>query len=142
MNQDELIERFKSAFHELYPGVEMGLREIYAPSIVFEDPAHRVEGVVALEAYFDKLNAGLVTGRFQFAPAVVSEGCAALPWRMTLNVRRPKLVVEVDGISHLTFDQGRITHQRDYFDLGQLLYERIPILGGIVRAIRRRFAAA
>lgn len=142
MSHDELIERFKSAFNELHPGVEMGLRQIYAPSIIFEDPAHRVEGLDALEAYFENLNAGLVTGRFEFAPATVTPGSAFLPWRMTLNLRRPKLLIEVDGISHLIFDQGQITHQRDYFDLGQLLYERIPILGAVVRAIRRRFASA
>ena len=37
--------------------------------------------------------------------------------------------------------EGTITHQRDYFDLGQLLYEQMPILGFIVRAVRKKFAA-
>lgn len=142
MSEETLIERFQQAFSDLHPGADMGLSKIYAPEIVFDDPAHHVEGLDSLKLYFEQLDAGLLSGRFEFDAALATELGAALPWRMVLALRCPKLVIEVDGISHLSFGHGLVTRQRDYFELGQLLYEQVPILGAVVRSIRRWFAAA
>jgi len=31
-----------------------------------------------------------------------------------------------------------VTYHRDYFDLGALIYERVPVLGGLIRGIKGR----
>ena len=138
-----VLDRFQSTFRELGRGVDMQLGALYAPSIVFEDPAHRIEGIDALRAYFDRLNAGLVVGRFAFGEATLGADRVAVPWTMSLELRRPHLELEVDGLSELVVDVAteRVQRQRDYFDLGQLLYEPVPVLGSLVRLIKRRFAA-
>ncbi|HDY7901818.1 TPA: nuclear transport factor 2 family protein, partial [Vibrio vulnificus] len=46
--------------------------------------------------------------------------------------------VEVKGVSHLKFEAGKVIYHRDYFDLGEMLYENLPLLGGIIRAIKQR----
>ncbi|MBW6508769.1 MAG: hypothetical protein K0A94_04400, partial [Desulfuromonadales bacterium] len=63
-----------------------------------------------------------------------------------MHLRHPRLnrgaEVEVPGISYLHIAaDGRVDEHRDYFDLGALLYERLPLLGPLVRAVKRRFAA-
>jgi len=157
---DDLVGRFQATFSRLGPGVDMRLGEIYAESIVFADPAHEIQGLEALSAYFDRLNSGLREGRFHFGLPVVGPLAATLPWTMALHLRRPAIRVEVAGISHLEFSGGefsgsepgasepghevaglRVQRQRDYFDLGALLYEQVPVLGSLIRAIKRRFAA-
>jgi len=42
-------------------------------------------------------------------------------------------------VSHLRFlDDGRVNDHRDYFDMGEFIYERVPVLGRIIRAIKNR----
>jgi hypothetical protein len=46
--------------------------------------------------------------------------------------------VAVEGISQLVIREGRVLSHRDYFDIGQLLYENLPLLGGVIRWIRNQ----
>ncbi|HGP4674712.1 TPA: nuclear transport factor 2 family protein, partial [Vibrio cholerae O1] len=38
----------------------------------------------------------------------------------------------------LHFAEGKVTYHRDYFDMGEMLYEQLPVLGQVIRAIKRR----
>lgn len=42
-----------------------------------------------------------------------------------------------EGVSHLHFAEGKVTYHRDYFDM-EMLYEQLPVLGQVIRAIKRR----
>jgi hypothetical protein len=46
--------------------------------------------------------------------------------------------IRVDGSSFLKTRHGKIYYHRDYFDLGAMVYENLPILGRIIRSIRLR----
>jgi steroid delta-isomerase len=37
-------------------------------------------------------------------------------------------------------DQGLITLHRDYWDAAQQVYEKVPLLGAVLRLIRRKLA--
>jgi hypothetical protein len=42
-------------------------------------------------------------------------------------------------MSYLQFDKaGKVRYHRDYFDLGAMLYEHLPLLGSLVKTIKRR----
>ena len=38
-------------------------------------------------------------------------------------------------------DDGRITLHRDYWDAAEELYEKLPVIGTLMRWLRRRLAA-
>jgi steroid Delta-isomerase len=45
-------------------------------------------------------------------------------------------------MSELTFDSdGKVARHIDYWDAGKHFYEKLPLLGALLRAIRRRVAA-
>ena len=47
------------------------------------------------------------------------------------------------GGSHLRFDaQGRIALHRDYWDAAEELYEKLPVLGALMRWLKRQRATA
>jgi hypothetical protein len=49
----------------------------------------------------------------------------------------------VRGGSHLRLDgAGRITMHRDYWDAAEELYEKLPVVGGLMRWLKGRVAAA
>lgn len=133
------VERFQRMFALLHPDERMPLDDVYAPGIVFEDPLHRLEGIDALRRYFGRLNAGLIEGRFAFEEPLHGTDAAMLPWTMRLTLRHIKQPLVVPGCSHLRFGT-RITHQRDYFDAGALVYEHVPLLGSVIRQIKARIS--
>jgi hypothetical protein len=126
---------FRRVFSFLTPDHEMPLEELYAPDIRFEDPIHQLEGLEQVRHYFARLNAGLVTGEWRFGDGLIGETAAMLPWTMHLKLRQLRNPVVVAGCSHLRY-HVKVTHHRDYFDVGALVYEQVPLLGTIVRRIK------
>ena len=45
----------------------------------------------------------------------------------------------VRGCSHLVLDaSGRIAMHRDYWDVAEEMYEKIPVLGALMRWLKKR----
>jgi limonene-1,2-epoxide hydrolase len=135
----ELLVRFQEVFQELRHDRLALLDEVYANDIVFEDPLHRVEGLAALRAYFERMYEGVESIGFEFGDVIEAPGQAMLTWTMRMTHRRLRAGEELalPGATHIRFGE-KVHYHRDYFDAGALLYERLPVLGGIVRAIRKR----
>jgi hypothetical protein len=66
-------------------------------------------------------------------------GSAMLSWVMHMRHARlkPNETLALPGASVIRFRE-RVHYHRDYFDAGALIYERLPVVGGLVRAIRAR----
>lgn len=135
LEDDHPVAVFRRIFTTLAPDREMPLDELYTPEIKFQDPLHQLEGLEQVRQYFARLNAGLVVGQFSFGEALIGETSAMVPWTMHLTPQRLRQPISIDGCSHLRFRQ-KVTHHRDYFDVGALVYEQIPLLGPIVRRIK------
>ncbi|MEX3073470.1 nuclear transport factor 2 family protein [Vibrio alginolyticus] len=116
------------------------LEEIYHPDVVFEDAAHRLEGRAALYDYFQSLYANVNRCDFVIDEQQQVGDTGFLTWRMELQ--HPKLQngapILVNGASHLKFSQGQVIYHRDYFDLGEMLYENLPLLGSVIRLVKQR----
>ncbi|MCZ4371026.1 nuclear transport factor 2 family protein [Vibrio diazotrophicus] len=116
------------------------LPEVYHKHVVFEDAAHRIEGLEALQSYFANLYENVERCEFSIAEQHQSNDNGFITW--TMHLQHPKLSggnpIDVNGMSHLKFADGKVISHRDYFDLGEMLYEHIPLLGGIIRSIKRR----
>ncbi|SHG18605.1 nuclear transport factor 2 family protein [Vibrio gazogenes] len=116
------------------------LNDIYHDEIVFEDAAHRIEGVTSLSDYFINLYQNVERCNFTIHEQHPTDNGGFLIW--TMHLQHPKLrqgqLVNVRGVTHLRFQDGKVIYHRDYFDLGEMLYEQLPILGRVVRWIKRR----
>lgn len=141
MNPRSRVESFQERFNSLGPGRLAVLDELYSPDVVFEDPIHRIEGLEPLREYFARMYEGVAECRFVFEPPIVEGDRASLAWTMELRHRRfrPKETLRLPGCSRIRFESGgeRAEYHRDYFDLGAMLYERVPALGAIVKRIKR-----
>ncbi|WP_038181772.1 nuclear transport factor 2 family protein [Vibrio rhizosphaerae] len=115
------------------------LHDIYHDEIVFEDAAHRMKGLSALSDYFTNLYQNVERCNFTIHEQHPTDNGGFLTW--TMHLQHPKLdrgqLVNVQGISHLRFQDNKVIYQRDYFDLGEMLYEQLPLLGRVIRWIKR-----
>lgn len=141
---DESLARFVALYQQLSRDELHRLPEVYANEVVFTDPAHRIEGLAALTDYFAALYQRLAYCRFVITSQLQQGRQAWLGWTMTFS--HPRLrggaPVTVEGATRLEFDEaGKVCLHRDYFDLGAMLYEQLPLLGSVVRTIKMRLGA-
>ncbi|WP_417877094.1 nuclear transport factor 2 family protein [Vibrio sp.] len=116
------------------------LEEVYHPDVVFEDAAHRLEGRIALYRYFQSLYTNVIRCDFDIHEHQQVGESGFITWSMELL--HPKLQngspITVNGASHLKFSDGQVIYHRDYFDLGEMLYENLPLLGAVVKMVKQR----
>ncbi|MEJ2026505.1 MAG: hypothetical protein P8X52_03290, partial [Limibacillus sp.] len=63
-----------------------------------------------------------------------------LGWRFEGRTKSGNPLV-FDGVSEIEFDeQGRVTRHRDHWDAAGTVYEGVPLLGGLLRAIKKRLS--
>lgn len=132
------LEDFRALFNKLDKGNLDKLADLYSEDIRFQDPLGTVNGLDELTQYFAGAYANVVDCRFEFGEALVQGESAALPWVMHLRHKRIRKgrEVQVQGISHLRIRDGRVYYHRDYFDAGEMLYENLPVIGGVIRWIK------
>lgn len=137
-----LIHGFKDFYRDLCQADMAQLDQFYAADLVFVDPVHQVRGLLAYQDYCASLAEGLKACRFDYLDELVGERSAYIKWNM--HFRHPKLggrLVTVRGVSHLQFDEQIYFHE-DVYDLGAMLYEQLPLLGGATRWLKRRLSVS
>ncbi|MEX0603436.1 MAG: nuclear transport factor 2 family protein [Marinobacter sp.] len=137
-----VVERFKTLFNQMSSNDLGSMSEVYHPEVTFTDPFVTVQGVDALEEYFNGAYENVIECYFEFSDPISSGDNVCLPWVMKLRhkrIRRGELIA-VDGITRLHLEDGLVKTHRDYFDAGQLLYENLPVLGSAVRWLRKHAA--
>ncbi len=138
------LDTFLTTFNRLDKTSLSLLDIIYHPDIRFVDPAHTLNGLPALREYFSSLYENVRSIRFAFDPPIQSDSRAVVTW--TLHMVHPRLAkgrpVAVEGCSCLTFaSDGRVIRHRDYFDLGAMIYEHLPLVGSLIRTVKTRLGS-
>ncbi|MES2821064.1 MAG: nuclear transport factor 2 family protein [Pseudomonadota bacterium] len=139
---NDFLRRFAYAFAALDAHNLDRLGELYSDDALFIDPLHEIRGITAMRQYFGELYANVSGLRFDFHGFdPVRKGEGYLRWNM--RYRHPRLnggkEIQVRGCSHLLW-HGKVHYHHDYFDAGALLYEQVPVLGGIIRWLKGRLA--
>lgn len=134
------LNNFVSIYQQLNTSNLHLLNDIYDDNIVFIDPIHKINGLPALLAYFENLYTNLIFCEFSINNIVEQGNEAAIYWKMTFS--HPKLgnakSICVHGHSHIMGKDNKVVFHRDYFDLGSMLYEHLPIFGKITQWFKKR----
>ena len=131
-------------FETLTPQSLERLGAFYTEDAGFKDPFNQVQGLGAIEQVYRHMFDTLDAPRFVIRQSVSDGQQCFLSWEFKFRFRRWHRDVEqtVRGASHLLLGiDGRIRIHRDYWDAAEELYEKLPLLGGPVRWLRRRAAA-
>lgn len=137
---DLALDRLVDFYQTLQPAALCRLGELYAPGAFFKDPFNEVTGVPAIERIFRHMFAQVADPRFVVTTRLRDGGQAMLAWTFAFGHEPRRITVR--GVSHLVFDaQGRVVRHRDYWDPAEELYARLPLIGPLMRWLRRRLAA-
>ena len=141
MSGDDL-GRVRAFFESISPQTVQRIDEIYAVDAWFKDPFNEVRGVESIRCIFEHMFEQVDSPRFVVREVLAEGDGAFLTWDFVFRNRRLGDGQQViHGASHLRFDaDGRVNYHRDYWDAAEELYEKIPFLGGLMRALKRRAA--
>ena len=131
-------------FENLTPQSLARIDGIYGPGARFRDPFSEVEGVDAISRIFEHMFERLDSPRFVVLDRLADGDQAFLTWDFEFRFRgsRRAGLERIHGSTHLRFDpDGRIAVHRDYWDAAEELYGKLPVLGGLMRWLRRRAAS-
>ena len=135
------IGRFVDVYQTLRPESLQRIRDVYAEDAWFKDPFNDVHGADEIERIFAHMFDVLTSPRFVIRNTVVEGDTAFLTWDFTFHMKKWKPLVEqhIHGASHVRFDvEGRANYHRDYWDAAEELYEKLPVIGWVIRGLRRR----
>ncbi len=138
------LERSKEFFDKLSSSNLHLVDEFYDKNTVFQDPVHQLKGSQAVKAYYAGLYKNVESIRFEYGKSIESGDVVSLTWRMYLKAPAiDSKGITVDGVSLITFGgpEGKAIEHRDYFDMGEFIYERLPILKSIIKYIKGRLSS-
>ncbi|MFT3692558.1 MAG: nuclear transport factor 2 family protein [Kofleriaceae bacterium] len=127
MTTAEALARFRDFYDTFGEAWLPRLEEIYAPGFYVEDPFKKFDGDFGeLRAYFTRVTK---LKDSKFVVEDIASGSDGHYVRWTWTWKRA-----VPGVTHLRLDrEGRVTYQRDIFDV----VDSLPVLGRVIRAIKR-----
>lgn len=126
----------------LAPGRTGELRDYCAPDVRFCDPFNDVRGVEAYIRVLDDMYEKLANVRLTVRHRAHDGAIWYLRWEFAYRMRAKADIQTIQGVSELRFgDDGRVLEHVDHWDAASQLYERFPLIGAVLRAIRRRIAA-
>ena len=136
----QAVERLVQFFEQLQPQDLQRLPDIYAPEARFKDPFNDVQGLAEIERIFAHMFVALDAPHFIVTERIVQGQQCFLVWDFRFRFKRfdTQSWQTVRGSTHLVFDDsGRVTLHRDYWDAAEELYEKLPVVGGLMRWLKR-----
>ena len=131
-------------FETLTPDSVRQIGTHYTPEARFKDPFNDVRGHAAIARIFGHMFDSLHEPRFVVTSRVIDGTQCFLVWEFRFRFKRFDTTTEqvVHGGSHLRLaPDGRVTDHRDYWDAAEELYEKLPLVGGLMRWLKKRAVA-
>ncbi len=144
IDPQQALARVVVFYETLSPASLARIAEVYAADARFKDPFNDVCGLAAIERVFRHMYTQVQDPRFRVTRCMAEGDEAWLAWEFEFRFRgwQAGQVQCIRGATHLHFGaDGRVATHRDYWDTGEELFARLPLLGTLMRWLRGRLAA-
>lgn len=133
--------RLARYFETINPQSVADVVDHYAASARFKDPFNDVTGIAAIQHIFTHMFEALEQPHFVVTTQVVQGQQCFMTWEFRFGFKNfkkgePQIIL---GATHLVFsDAELVTLHRDYWDAAEELYEKLPLVGGLMRWLKSR----
>lgn len=133
------VQAVRDFYETLSPASLARIGQVYASEAFFRDPFNEVRGLDRVQRIFAHMFETLDAPRFVVIDAFEQGDQAFLTWDFHFQRKGQAQPMKIHGSSHLRFDaDGRVAYHRDYWDAAEELWERVPLLGALLRGLKGR----
>mgnify|MGYP003655221906 CR=1 FL=1 len=137
---DQWADQYLQAFERLSPDNLGGLVALVAEDVHFVDPFNDCRGRSAFQHLFEHMFETVEAPAFVVNYRLCDDDRCIAHWTFSFLLRGQKSTIT--GLSELTFGpDGLLTAHIDHWDAAGQLYEKLPLIGGLLRHLRRRLSA-
>lgn len=136
----DAIDQLKQRYDQLAPSNVRELLVCYASNAVFKDPFQEVRGHDAIEHIFQKMFKQLDHPQFSIREQLIGEHQIAFLWDFRFSMKRWNTQAQTfAGVSWLSFDEDfLVVKHEDFWDPAAGIYEHLPLLGPVMRGLKKR----
>lgn len=120
------------------------LPSFYHEDVVFQDPLVEIEGLDILQRHYEHLYKSVESIEFIFKEEYIAGDVHTLEWDMTMqqdSLNRGKAFT-IEGVSIIEFNEDDLViRHSDYFDVGAMVYERVPVVRALVKFVKNKLNA-
>jgi hypothetical protein len=133
LTKDSLIDLWSKTYNTEGKPDWSHILPYYDDNIYFRDSIQEIRGIEEFTAMTERLTKRSKDLKMNIVNAVMEENIIFMEWEMTLSFKKyPSSVLY--GSSRLTLnEEGKITEQRDYYDLWGDIFDNIPRFGKAYR---------
>ena len=112
---------------------------IYARDAWFKDPFNEITGLPAIKHLFTHMFVQVDDPRFVITHHMHQGDTAFMTWEFYFRMKRFSSADQcIRGATHFRLDNdGYIIYHRVYWDAAEELYEKLPVLGALMRLLKR-----
>ena len=138
------MQRVVHFFEHLQPTDVTRMADIYTSDAQFKDPFNEVQGVPAIARVFAHMFESLDAPRFVITTHVQQGAQCFVTWDFLFAVPRIDggQLQTIRGATHFVLREEagvwRVAVHRDYWDAAEELYEKLPVVGSLMRWLKKR----
>jgi hypothetical protein len=139
MTHQEHLTALIEFFNHITLASTKNLSSFYTNDAYFKDPFNEVRGVEKIIPIFTHMFAQVDNPRFVVTGHVLQDEQAFLTWDFLFRMKRFSTDEQcIRGATHIRFaHNGQVEFHRDYWDAAEELYEKLPVLGALMRGLKR-----
>ena len=139
MNHEDDLQKLIRFFETINTGNVSQLAQVYSEDVFFKDPFNEVRGLADVVRIFSHMFEQVDSPRFVVTNHVLQGDQAFLTWDFLFRMKRFSTAGQcIRGATHLRFGpDGRANFHRDYWDAAEELYEKLPVLGSLMRGLKQ-----
>lgn len=135
------LASLKNYFETLTLASVATIGQHYTEDAYFRDPFNEVRDLASLQHIFSDMFERLYEPQFKIIETIRDAERAVLIWDFSFRIKalKPMQQRRIHGLSHIRFAaDGRVSYHRDYWDAAGELYEQFPVIGGLMRWLKKR----
>ncbi len=142
---NESLDLYLKVFESLtLQSLETDLKPLWHDNVEFKDPFNHVFGKAHCTRLFEHMFTQCFEPRFTIQYKMLTGSVGSAYWifefKLAENDKAPQ---KIKGNSLIEFDaDGLVIKHIDYWDAAEQFYEKIPLLGSLIRLVKKRLQVA
>ena len=140
----DALNKYIEYYETLTPRSVRLLEKLAEPQMRFKDPFNYVEGVNQVVEIMRKMFEDVSNPKFRVEDTAWGQDgrTAFMKWVFTFGPDKDPEKNRVTGMTEIIFTHDKLVASHiDYWDAAENIYERVPVLGSILRLIKSKIAA-